>query len=61
MKNIFGTTTAAQDREFIASIFPSSLLEDAILWISKNMSPENVFSEEKLKSWAEDNDMVDAE
>ena len=47
-------TTIMQDRAFLNTIIPSSLLEDAIDWIANNMSPEDIFSEEQLKSWAED-------
>lgn len=34
---------------------PSDLLEEAIVWIGSNMSPEDVFSKKDLESWAENN------
>jgi hypothetical protein len=47
-------TTAAQDREFIAQVISGSLLEEAIAWIGKNLTPEEVFQERDLQTWAED-------
>ena len=52
-------TTAIQDRKFIRDIIPDCLLEDAIAWISTNLSPEDVFSKEQLRLWAADNNMID--
>lgn len=31
---------------------PDGILQDAIDWISKNMSPEDVFTDADLTSWA---------
>lgn len=46
------STTATQDREFIQAVVGSDLLESSIDWIRRNMSPDEVFSENDLKDWA---------
>jgi hypothetical protein len=43
--------SAQQDRDFALSIMPD-VLEDAVDWISGNLSPEEVFSEKDLDDWA---------
>ena len=48
-------TTSVQDRAFISDIISSSLLEDAIEWIMKHLSPDDVFSTQDLADWAERN------
>lgn len=48
-------TTSKQDSDFLSAVISSELLEDAILWILKNLSPEDVFSEEDLREWALEN------
>jgi len=45
-------TTSRQDRDFLDSVISSSLLEDALFWIEKNMEPADVFSEKVLEAWA---------
>ena len=50
-------TTAKQDRDFISAMVSDSLLEDSIEWIGSNMNPEDVFTEEQLRDWAENNEM----
>lgn len=54
-------TTSEQDRLFIDSIISSTLLEEAIEWIKRNLSPEDVFSEKELTYWAENAGMVQGE
>jgi hypothetical protein len=49
------STTAAQDREFLRAVISSSLLEEAMAWIAKNMEPEDVFDRKTLENWAIDN------
>ena len=51
-------TTVTQDDDFIAHVIPSTILKEAIGWIASNMNPDDVFSEEDLKMWAEYNDFV---
>ena len=46
-------STSSQDRAFIESLLPSSLLEQAIYWIKNNMSPEDVFDDRDLQTWSE--------
>ena len=47
--------TPNQNIEFTSSILPVLLLDDAIEWISRNLSPDEVFEKGKLAEWAEDN------
>jgi len=53
-KGVIMATTKTQDRDFINTTL-SNLLEDSIRWINKNLKPQNVFDEDDLKQWAEDN------
>lgn len=46
-------STLSQDKAFIESLIPSSLLEQAVEWIKSNMSPEDVFDERDLQTWSE--------
>ncbi len=48
-------TSISQDRQFIASVVSTSLLEDALAWIAFNLNPEDVFSDDELDSWARAN------
>lgn len=41
-------TTSKQDSDFLNSVLGSDLLENAIGWITDNMSIEEVFGEKKL-------------
>lgn len=41
--------------KFINSIIDSDLLSNAISWINSNLSPDDVFSSEKLDEWASEN------
>jgi len=45
--------TLYQEREFMEAISPT--LDQAIEWIKNNLTPEDVFDEEDLIEWAEDN------
>lgn len=54
-------TTLIQDKDFIATVIPSILLEEAIEWISTNLSPEDVFLEDELDTWAIDSGYVKRE
>lgn len=55
-------TSAQQDREFLDKMMDflrnDRLLEIAIEWIRNNMSPEDVFRERDLESWAEGNGWI---
>jgi len=51
-------STASQDRKFlemVAGELPSSLLENAIDFISTNLNPDDVFPIKDLETWAEEN------
>jgi len=45
--------TLQQEREFMEAISPN--LDQAIEWIKHNLNPQDVFDEEDLIEWAEDN------
>ena len=51
-------TTAKQDKDFVDQIIIGSALEIAMDWIAGNFSPEDVFSEGALQTWAESNGWV---
>lgn len=49
---------------FIAMIrheLPGDLLETTIEWINESMEPNEVFDNNKLESWAEDNGYIKKE
>jgi hypothetical protein len=53
--------SAKNDREFkeeIADQLPADLLDTAINWITRNLSPDEVFDEKQLDDWADDNGYV---
>lgn len=52
-------TTATQDRQFISDVVGSNLLENSIEWVSRNMLPQEVFSESELKDWANSKECED--
>jgi len=54
-------TTSKQDQDFLESVIPHTLLEEAIEWIASNLDPEDVFSENDLSCWAENNGFVEEE
>lgn len=54
-------TTSKQDADFLESVIGSTLLEESIDWIQANLDPEDVFSVETLRDWAEDNGYVEEE
>lgn len=47
--------TSKESRDFAEYVMPSDALDLAIEWIQKNMSPEDIFSEDKLEAWADEN------
>jgi len=53
------TTLIASDyREFKEAILDDGVLQEAINWIQANLSPEDVFSDNALEDWAEENGWV---
>ena len=50
--------TTQQENSFATSVIPSSLLDDAIIWISTNLGPGDVFQEDDLEEWAVNNGFV---
>ncbi len=51
--------SSRQEREdFIENTIPSDLLDQAVEWVSRNMTPDQVFDDEALTQWARENDML---
>ena len=48
-------TTAKQDRNFLDEVIGSGVLEAAVEWIAKNMEPEDVFSQQQIRTSAQQN------
>jgi len=46
------STSAKQDNEFLVDVVGTGLLENAMDWIARNLSPNDVFSEKDLVEWA---------
>ena len=51
-------TTREQDEEFVSDMIGMELLDNAVEWISKNLKPEDVFTDSELEDWALDNGYV---
>ena len=51
--------TNRQQQEFCKERIDTDLLDWAIGWIIKNLSPEDVFSDQELETWAKDNGFVE--
>ncbi len=46
--------TSSQDQDFAEAVVNyRNLLDNAIMWIAKNLNPSEVFSEKDLETWAE--------
>ena len=45
----------SEERDFIDTICDGSMLKEAVGWISRNLSPEDVFDIEDLMHWADNN------
>ena len=54
-------TTVMQDKNFAYEMFGTEKLEQAIEWIQKNLSPEDVFNQEQLDNWAQGNNYTGPE
>lgn len=53
--------TQRENEKALAEILPTYLLDDFIDWISSNMNPEDVFTEERLSHWAVENNHIKIE
>jgi hypothetical protein len=49
-----GFSTQLNDR-FIDETLRHDLLDVAVVWIGDNLVPDDVFNEDQLEAWAEDN------
>jgi hypothetical protein len=54
-------TSAKDDTDFIKEILPSSLLEDAISFITNTYSAEELYGVKYMRIWAEENGYTDEE
>lgn len=54
-------TSTRQDSNFISEMFSSTLLEQAMQFIADNFEPEDIFEEDVMKQWAEDNGYIKEE
>ncbi len=54
-------TSASQDASFLSEVISNTLLEEAIDWIRSNMEPDEVFEEDELREWAQNNGFVEEE
>ena len=60
-------TTTSQDKNFSETLggnistpeLNNSALDDAIVWISSSLDPEDVFSVSDLEKWAENNGFIE--
>jgi hypothetical protein len=52
------TMTAKDNREFSEAMISSSPLDIAIDWMNRNIGPQDVFDEQKLIAWAENNGYI---
>lgn len=50
--------TRRDEENFKEAITKDSLLSESIEWIKSNLSPEQVFDDEKLADWSTDNGFV---
>ena len=55
MKSIRARTLPTERQDFIKTVMPHDLLDDAIEWIKDELQPEEVFDASELADWAEDN------
>jgi len=47
--------TSRQDHDFLETVVPTTLLDDAIDWIKKNLNPDEVFEEKEILAFVRDN------
>lgn len=51
-------TSTNQDKEFRDALVSTRMLEEAIDWIRSNLEPDDVFTQNSLEAWAENNGYV---
>lgn len=49
------TTSTRQDNDFLDAVISKCLLEEAIDWIKSNLDPDEVFDDDSLHDWANEN------
>jgi len=48
-----------QNNNFIQALLPQYPLDEAIDWIQNNLDPDDVFTEQQLRDWAEASGFVE--
>lgn len=51
-------TSVSQDRDFIATIIPGNLLEEAIEFVKNTFDAEDLYGKEYMEEWALDNGFI---
>jgi hypothetical protein len=54
-------TSARQDSDFIREVISSTLLEQAMQFIADNFEPEDIFEEDVMREWANENGYIKEE
>ena len=48
-------TSSSQEKDFKDYVISVNLLKESIEWIARNLSPDEVFSDDELEDWARSN------
>ena len=48
-------TSSSQEKDFKDYVISGNLLGESIQWIGRNLSPDDVFSDNELEDWARSN------
>jgi len=54
-------TSVRQDSDFISEVISSTLLEQAMQFIADNFEPGDIFEEDELREWANENGYIKEE
>ena len=54
-------TSTRQDSDFIREVISSTLLEQAMQFIADNFEPEDIFEEDVMREWANENGYIKEE
>jgi hypothetical protein len=54
-------TSTRQDSDFISEVISSTLLEQAMQFIADNFEPEDIFEEDVMREWANENGYIKEE
>ena len=54
-------TSTRQDSDFIREVISPTLLEQAMQFIADNFEPEDIFEEDVMREWANENGYIKEE